>query len=219
MDRGTKTGIWSPVILFFLISSTVVEITLQLADAGLLGIPRLRLLTYQNTAFWPGLLHGWIPNYAAQPYTMFLTYAFVHGGLTHLIFNMVTLVSLGVAVIRDIGQIGFLVIYAVSTLTGALVFVIFTTSSQPMVGASGALFGLAGALVWWNIAYTFQQDTTVTVKAALVLWPITILILLNVFMYYGFDKNVAWETHLGGFIGGVLVALFYRSHLDDGTDE
>ena len=219
MDDDAKSGIWSPVILFFLLSSTLVELTLQLADAGLLGMPRLRILTYQNAAFWPGLLHGWIPNYAAQPFTMFLTYAFVHGGLMHLIFNMVTLVSLGVAVIRDVGQIGFLIVYAVSTLTGALVFVVFTTSFQPMVGASGALFGLAGALVWWNIVYTFQTDATIAVKAASVIWPVTVLILLNVFMYYGFDKNVAWETHLGGFIGGVLVALFYRDHLVEDAGE
>lgn len=218
MDEDSKPGIWSPVILFFLLSAALIEITLQLADAGLLGMPRLRILTYQNAAFWPGLLQGWRPNYAAQPYTMFVSYAFVHGGLTHLIFNMVTLVSLGVAVIRDIGQIGFLIVYAVSTLTGALVFVVFTTSFQPMVGASGALFGLAGALVWWNIIYTFQQDTTIAVKAASVIWPATVLIALNVIMYYGFDKNVAWETHLGGFIGGVLVALFYRDHLIDDVE-
>lgn len=218
MAGNAKTGLWSPVILFFLFSSTLVELTLQLADAGLLGMPRLRLLTYYNAAFRPGLLHGWTPNYTAQPYTMFLTYAFVHGGLTHLVLNMVTLISLGIAVIRDIGQIGFLLVYLVSTLTGALIFGFSTTSPQWMVGASGALFGLAGALVWWNIVYTFRQQTTVAVKAASVLWPITILTLLNVIMYYWFDKNVAWETHLGGFLGGVLVAFFYNDHLVDETD-
>lgn len=214
MQRDAKASIWSPAILFFVLSATLIEVVLQLADAGLLGSTRLRIVIYQNTAFWPGLLSGWIPNYAVQPYAMFLTYAFVHGGLTHLILNMVTLVSLGVAVIRDAGQIGFLLVYLVSTLAGALVFAITATSFQPMVGASGALFGLAGALVWWNIRYTFRQDTTIAVKAASVLWPATILTLLNVLMYYGFDKNVAWQTHLGGFVGGVAVALFFRDPED-----
>ena len=99
-----QRGSWSPVILFLVCSATVIELALQGADLGLWGPARLRIYVYQNSAFWPGLLGTWIPNYEAQPYTMFVTYAFVHGGLAHLIINMITLVSLGNAVIRDVGQ-------------------------------------------------------------------------------------------------------------------
>lgn len=198
----------SPAILVLVCSATLIELTLVGADAGVWGPARLRMLVYQNSAFWPGLMGSWIPNYAAQPYTMFVTYAFVHGGLAHLIVNMITLVSLGGAVVRDAGQIRFLIIYAISALTGALVFLFLTTSYRPMVGASGALFGLAGALVLWNMQFTLHQNIELKQKLFSVVWPIGLLIVLNVLMYFGFDKNVAWETHLGGFLGGFVVAIF-----------
>lgn len=205
-----RKAVLSPVIVFLIVSATFIELALQAADAGIWGSGRLRMFVYQNAAFWPGLVRGWTPNYELQPYTMFLSYAFLHGGMIHLIVNMITLVSLGAAVVRDVGQVRFMMIYIVSTLIGGLVFAMVTSSFRPMVGASGALFGLAGALVIWNIRYTFGQQVSYAVKAASILWPITILLVLNALMYFGFDKNVAWETHLGGFIGGAFMALFMR---------
>jgi membrane associated rhomboid family serine protease len=74
---------------------TVIEATLLAADFGLVGIPRLRELAYQYGGFWVGLLGTWQPNYPSQPYLMFGTYAFLHGGPLHLLVNMLTLYSLG----------------------------------------------------------------------------------------------------------------------------
>ncbi|WP_299850499.1 rhomboid family intramembrane serine protease [uncultured Roseovarius sp.] len=207
---------WSPVIFFLVLSSTLIELVLQGADAGIWGSARLRILTYQNTAFYPGLLGGWIPNYELQPYVMFLSYAVVHGGLVHLVVNMVTLIALGSAVVRDVGDIRFILIYLISAFAGACVFAILTTSFRPMVGASGALSGLAGALIYWNIRYAFRQKVSAVLKISSILWPLGILLILNVLMYYGFDKNVAWETHLGGTIGGFVAAIFMRT---DDMDE
>ncbi len=212
-------GVWSPAIIFLVLSSTLIELIFVGADAGLWGTVRLRILSYQYSAFYPGLLGYWIPNYPAQPYTMFLRHAFVHAGLMHLSVNMITLVALGSAVVSDVGQLRFLLIYFVSALLGAVVFALLTTSFRPMVGASGALSGLAGALIYWNIRYAFRQKISVALKTASVLWPLGILTVLNVLMYYGFDKNVAWETHLGGFIGGVLAAAFMRTDDMDEPDE
>ena len=206
--KKERRGSWSPVILILVCSATMIELALQGADLGLWGSARLRIYVYQNSAFWPGLLGNWIPNYAAQPYAMFVTYAFVHGGLAHLVINMITLVSLGNAVIRDVGQWRFLAIYAVTALIGAIVFLFLTTSYRPMVGASGALFGLAGALVCWNTRHIFRQHLPLLQKLTSASWPFGVLIVLNVLMYFGFDKNVAWETHLGGFIGGYVMAIF-----------
>lgn len=198
----------APSLLFLIVSATCIELALQGADAGLWGSSRLRPITYQNTAFWPGLLKGWIPNYEFQPTLMFLTYAFVHAGFVHLLVNMITLVSLGGGVVREVGEVRFLTIYAVSALVGAGVFVILTQSYRPMVGASGALFGLAGALILWNIIYAFRHEQSLSVKVTSVVWPIGVLVILNVLMFVGFDKSVAWETHLGGFLGGVFAAAF-----------
>lgn len=199
-------------LLLLAIPCIGIELILQGADHGLWGTQRWRALTYQFGAFWPGLLVGWRPNFSAQPVAMFATYAFLHGGLLHLAVNMITLFSLGGATIAQVGQRRFLAIYVLSTLLGGVFFALLSHSGfRPMVGASGALFGLAGALVTWNIIHTLKSDPGIWIAAASILWPIGILVLLNVLMYVGTGGTVAWETHLGGFLGGAGLALFLRS--------
>ena len=80
---------------------------------------------------------------------MFLSYAFLHGGLLHLGMNMITLWTLGQAVIDRVGQLRFSLLYAGTALGGAAGYGLLAEGVQPMVGASGALFGLAGALLAW----------------------------------------------------------------------
>ena len=102
-----------------------------------------------------GLLDSWRPNYPGQPAAMFASYGFLHGGAFHLLVNMITLVSLGPPVIERVGQWRFAVIYAASLLGGAVGFALLSSAVQPMVGASGALFGLAGVLTGWE--YTARR--------------------------------------------------------------
>ena len=165
-----------PISLIILIC-VVTEVLLLLGDWGVLASTRLRFSTYEYLGFWPGLLADWRPNYALQPYTMFLSYAFLHGGLVHLIFNMVTLRSLGIPVVERVGRAGFLLLYTASVLGGGLCFGLLAQNTSPMVGASGGLFGLAGGIL-------------------------------------------AWQTHLGGFVAGWVVALLIdpRSHTEDNAD-
>lgn len=174
-----------------------------LADYGFLENTRLRSKVYEYAGFWPGLMHGWQPNYASQPYVMFFSYAFLHGGMVHLVVNMITLISLGGAVCDRVGGFGFAVIYAAAVLGGALIFGLLTQSTQPMVGASGGLFGLAGAVLAWNYIDRFNARRR--------LWPVARVILflvaLNLALWWAMDGLLAWQTHLGGFIGGWIAAL------------
>jgi len=181
----------------------LVEGLLQLGDLGLLPANRVRATAYEYFGFWPGLLDNWRPNYAAQPYTMFLSYGFLHGGLWHLGLNMITLWSLGRVVIERVGQLRAGLIYLLSILGGATGFWLIAETVQPMVGASGALFGLAGALVSWNYLDRFL------LKQGLlpVLQTILLLIALNVVLWWVMKGQLAWETHLGGFIAGWIAAL------------
>ena len=173
------------------------------ADLGLWGPARLRQSAYEWAGFWPGLLANWQPNYAAQPYAMFLSYAFLHGGPGHLAMNMVTLWSLGQAVVDRIGQGRFLALYLGTALGGAAGYGVLAETVRPMVGASGALFGLAGALMAWGYVDRF------TARAGL--WPIArigaLLVAINVAMYWALDGQLAWQTHLGGFATGWVLAL------------
>lgn len=179
-----------------------IELILLAADYGIWGNRHWRQIAYQNGAFWAGLLHNWRPNYPAQPWTMFFTYALLHGGPLHLIGNMVTLWVLAPTVLMRVGLSGFGAIYALSTLSGAIGFGILTVSPSPMVGASGALFGLVGALLFWRWSDDRQRGTGhwPTVKT------VVGLALLNLILWLAMGKVLAWETHLGGFIAGWLVA-------------
>lgn len=174
----------------------------MLSDAGLLSDGRLRERAYEYGGFWVGLLKGWQPNYTLQPYVMFGSYAFLHSGLVHLAVNMITLWSLGQVVLDRVGSGGFALLYVGSILGGAGGYALLGTQLAPMVGASGALFGLAGGVLAWNYVdrYTFTEG----------LWPVAraaaLLALMNVVLWWAMDGLLAWETHLGGFLAGWVLA-------------
>lgn len=182
-----------------------IEAVLQAADLGWIGSPLWRGLAYQNGAFWGGLLHNWRPNYPGQPITMFVSYAFLHGGIGHLLGNMISLFVLGRRLIRKLGAGRFLLLYVVSGLGGGVGFGILSHSPHPMVGASGALFGLAGAWIWRDAVDRRWQRTS--------LWPvfgvILGLVLLNALLWLALDGVLAWETHLGGYLAGTAVAALW----------
>ncbi|WP_330629545.1 rhomboid family intramembrane serine protease [Thioclava sp. FTW29] len=168
---------------------------------------------YQNFAFWPGLLQGWSGNYPGQWALMFVSYAFLHGGVLHLSFNMLTLVSLGRPLVDALGQLRFLVLYLLSALGGAGVYALLAHDPVPMVGASGALFGLAGALVGEQISLARKNGGAAAAWKALIP-PSLFLIGINVVMYVTLSGQLAWQTHLGGFLSGlaVMAALQHQQH-------
>jgi len=190
--------LWTLILI-----SVVVEFVLSVADYGVWGTARWRSLAYQNGGFWIGLLSDWRPNFGTQPYLMFVTYAFLHAGIVHLLVNMVTLVSLGMMVVPRIGQMRFLLLFFSTALGGAGAFALLSDSIQPMVGASGALFGLAGALAAWEYVDRFT--------ARLRLWPVLRLVLfliaLNLVLWWAMNGKFAWETHLGGLLAGWMFAF------------
>ncbi len=183
------------------------EIVLTGSDYGLWGQTRWRATAFQNAGFWSGLLGTWTPNYPLQPYAMFLTYGFLHAGITHFVVNMITLWSLGEAVVARIGQIRFLIVYTAAALGGAIAFALLSREIAPMVGASGALFGLAGALLAWD----FRDRIRRRLSLKPVWRALFLLVLLNLVLWWAMDGHLAWQTHLGGFLTGWLFALIIDS--------
>ena len=192
------------VLLWGLIAvCSVIELALLAADHGLIGPARLRRLAYDYGGFWPGLLADWRPNYTGQPWAMFVTYGFLHGGFAHLLVNMITLWSLGRVVLARVGAWGFGALYLATILGGAVGFALLAPGLRPMVGASGALFGLIGGVLAWTYIDRFTH--------AAGLWPVAravlLLIALNLVLWWAMDGQLAWETHLGGFVTGWIAAL------------
>lgn len=178
------------------------ELLLKGADLGVWGKGWWRLLAYQYAGFWPGLLGNWHPNYAAQPAVMFATYGFLHAGLWHLAVNMATLLMLAGPVTTRLGPRGFLTTYVVSLLGGAAGFAALTSSPTPMVGASGALFGLAGALLALELDRRLRRRLPVRNVLAMVFG----LAAGNALLARTAAGDLAWQAHLGGFVAGWLYA-------------
>ncbi len=181
----------------------LIEAGLRLGSLEAIGFSRFRQLAYEYGGFWPGLFGNWRPNFAAQPYAMFLTYSLLHVGLGHLTSNMITLWSLGRPVLDRVGQRGFLLLYSGSCLGGGIGFALLGPDLRPMVGASGALHGLVGGLLAWAYVdrFTLQEKLGPIAGACL------LLIGLNVVLWWAMDRQLAWHAHLGGFVAGWIFAL------------
>ncbi len=190
-----------PFLILALAALTILpEILFWGADRGWYGTTLWRARSYQEFAFWDGLVRDWRPNYPAQPYTMFLTYAFVHSGPAHMLPNMAILVGFGPLIWRRVGNLGFAAIYFLSILGGAVAFSLLSNSPHPMVGASGALFGLVGSWLANDVASRREMGAT--------LWPVALmivgLVVLNLLSWWLNSGSLAWETHLGGGLAGWL---------------
>ncbi|HEU4417329.1 MAG TPA: rhomboid family intramembrane serine protease [Planctomycetota bacterium] len=97
--------------------------------------------------------YGWLmPALAAggEPWRM-LTCAFLHGGILHLAFNLMMLLQIGPALERSFGSVRFAVLYVVSALGASIGVCLLYGVFDPVVGGSGALFGMLGALVAMNM--------------------------------------------------------------------
>ncbi|MEP4199304.1 MAG: rhomboid family intramembrane serine protease [Aliishimia sp.] len=176
---------------------SLIELTLIAADFGLIGTRRWRMLWLQNGAFWAGLLTDWEPNYPSQPWLMFATYAFLHAGVMHLLGNMLALAWIGPYILQRLGQRGFALLWILTACGGALGFAVMSNAPAPMVGASGSIFGLLGALV--ALDYLERGAIRAVINMTFV------LILMNVAMLVLERGSLAWETHLGGYLTGLLV--------------
>lgn len=192
----------APAVLWLVALTCAPEIMLTLGESGLLGFEQLRGVFLMYGAFWDGLLRGWDPVYPGQSIAMFFTYAGLHGSLLHLIGNMVAVLALGGIVIARIGARGFLLLYAVSVFTGAMGYALLSKADAPMIGASGAVFGLIGAWKFWE--WQLRQHLGSPMRP---LWRSLVgLAVLNVVLWLLLSGMLAWEAHLGGFVGGVLFA-------------
>ena len=145
-----------------------------------------------------------------QPWT-FVTYMFVHGGILHLAFNMLGLYVFGTAVENRMGSRSFLIYYLYCGI-GAAVFSLALSRfgvGGPMVGASGAVFGLALAFaMFWPDAELLVFPWPVPIRARTL---VTLLVGFSIFFGLVWRNSpmsgVAHLAHLGGVLAGYL---FFR---------
>ncbi len=138
-------------------------------------------------------------NYSVYELYRLITSTFLHTGIFHLLFNMYALYILGPQLESFFGKFKFILIYLVSGIAGNLLSVLFISDNVVSVGASGAIFGLMGAMLYFGYHYRVYLGTVIRSQII----PIIILNLLLGFM----AKDINNFAHIGGLVGGILVSM------------
>jgi membrane associated rhomboid family serine protease len=176
-----------------------IELVLSLSSYGMIGSDDLRWSAFVLGAFWQPVLSGAVPPvYPGQTALMFITHAFLHGGFMHLALNSVILLSLGKFVSLHIGAAKTMLVLFLVAVGGAACFGLISTSSAPMIGASGAVFGLIG--LWQAMDYRMRRQSNLPVKP--VVMAFVALVASNIVFFVMLSGGLAWEAHLGGWIVG-----------------
>lgn len=120
------------------------------------------------------------------------TSMFTHEAIWHIGFNMLGLWWLGGPLEEALGRARYLALYLISGLAGSALTYVLASGSTASLGASGAIFGLFGAIA--VLMRRLNQDMR----------PIVALLVINVIITFGWG-NIAWQAHLGGFVAGVVI--------------
>jgi rhomboid protease GluP len=148
------------------------------------------------------------PKTLAGEWWRLLTATVVHVGVLHIAFNMWVLLAAGPLVERLLGNVGFLVLYVVAGLTGSVTSLLW----NPMLvsaGASGAIFGLFGALV----AVALRQRGSIPMEQVTQLRNSGLAFVAYNLVFGLFLPNIDVAAHLGGLAGGFLGGLVLRQPL------
>ena len=184
--RTIRSAPSAPVATQALIALNVIVFVAEIASGASLsgGVQ-------SGSVFVHGALYG---PYVDQQheYWRLLTAGFLHDGLWHLVVNMFSLYFVGAALEPAIGRVNFLAIYFASLLAGSFGALLFSPG-VPTLGASGAIFGIFGALI------------VVARYRGIPIWQsgLGVVLLINLVFSFSFS-GISVGAHLGGLIAGVI---------------
>jgi membrane associated rhomboid family serine protease len=139
-----------------------------------------------------------------------LTYQFMHGNWTHLGVNMLGLLAFGAGVERWIGRWRMLVLSLLcGVISAAAHFAVYPHSVEPVVGASGAISGLFGAI----LRAGFDRRTPGAMRRLLLLvglWLVINVVTAKTGMPGAAPGQIAWVAHVGGFLAGLILFPAFR---------
>tara|TARA_Y100000590_G_scaffold420125_1_gene522494 strand:+ start:157 stop:882 length:726 start_codon:yes stop_codon:yes gene_type:complete len=206
-----------PIVSYGIIFFCVI---IFLAQLGLSDV-ELREFTY-SYGLIPSVLMGadQLPDNLNKisPIGTIFTSMFMHGGWMHLIGNMLYLWIFADNIEDDLGTLNFVIFYFVSGIGAAMSQVFVDINSQiPMIGASGAIGGVLGAYlinypnakVLVLIPFGFFSQL-LKIRALYVLGFWFVLQFINSFLSSSSGGGVAYAAHIGGFISGIILILFFN---------
>jgi len=143
--------------------------------------------------FGRAMLSGEVQGVAEGQWYRMLTSMFLHGSVMHILFNMVSLWWIGGPLEAALGRARYTTLYFVSGLSGSALTYLLAGPNQPSLGASGAIFGLFGATAVLMRRLNYDMR------------PVIGLLVVNLIISFSPGFNIAWQAHVGGLIGGVVV--------------
>ena len=213
-DDNPTSG--KPIVTYFLIGLCVLVFLIQLGSE-----------TYSTGQLFysygliPSVLmgHNQLPEdiYVVPAYLTILTSMFMHGGFMHIIGNMLYMWIFADNIEDDLGPKKFVVFYILSGIGAAMTQVLIDVNSQvPMVGASGAIGGVLGAYLINHpnarvlVLIPYIIITIIRIRALYVLGFWFVLQFINSSMMSSDGGGVAYAAHIGGFISGMILILFFN---------
>jgi membrane associated rhomboid family serine protease len=170
---------------------SMVLIGINVAFFAVTALQARSAMELSNSALY---LHGGLipAEVASGEYWRLLTAGFLHGNLVHIATNMISLYLLGLPLERILGRGRFLLIYLLSLLGASVSVMLFSAPVSLTIGASGAVYGLMGALLvtFKRLRYDLRQ--------------LIVVIALNVWVTFQFP-GISWQGHLGGLLVGAVV--------------
>jgi len=206
-----------PIVTYFIIALCVLVFLIEISSQSY----RTGELFYSYGLIPSVLLgHNQLPQnlYALPAYLTIFSSMFMHGGFMHLIGNMLYMWIFADNIEDELGTKKFIFFYLLSGVGAAMAQVLMDTTSQvPMVGASGAIGGVLGAYlinypnakVLVLIPFGFFSQL-IKIRALYVLGFWFILQFINSSIISSQGGGVAYAAHIGGFVSGIILILFFN---------
>ena len=200
-----------PLVTYFIIGLCVLVFFMQLESQSY----KTGQLFY-SYGLIPSVLmgHNQLPMdiYVVPAYLTIFSSMFMHGGFMHIIGNMLYMWIFADNIEDDIGPKKFIVFYLLSGVGAAMAQVLMDTHSQvPMVGASGAIGGVLGAyLINYPKARVLVLIPFGFFSQLIKIRALYVLGFWFILQFISSDGGVAYAAHIGGFISGIILILFFN---------
>jgi membrane associated rhomboid family serine protease len=186
---GQRSG--NPALTSQVLIAINVAVWIAIVATGGNSSELVKQLALRPSSTFGGFVYG-VPSVAQGDYWQLLTSVFAHVAVWHIGFNMLVLWVLGPQLELAVGRVRFLAIYLISGLAGSAAVMWLSEPIGLTLGASGAIFGLMGALL--VIALKVHGDVR-----GIATW-----IGINLVLTFVLGSGISWQGHLGGLAGGVL---------------
>lgn len=201
-QHNLPSGDWNPRLSSYIPSAIVVVI---ISLAWLIVSPVSGMASWGVSA----------RSLAGGHYETLVLHIFAHGGVLHLVMNSAALVEIGGLVVARLGGfprgwVRFLIAFFSTAMSGAILFLSVNPEGRvPLIGASGAVYGLLGLLLFIRLSEELDPVPRRKYPQAMVAFVSNnrtfLLILIIGAVLSGFSSRMSWEAHAGGFLLGACL--------------